>query len=119
MPRVAAGTSETQPNKLFFVNLGGYQENKFEEQHYVVVTVKPDKASAFKAAKSTLFFLHNHFPGAESHIDDKYGIDVDDLYDIDELLSESQKEKYQIEITEGSGLPEDKISLGYFKLNSL
>src|SRR6202000_2302167 len=104
----------SQNAKLFFINLGGYQENKFEEQHYVVLTVKPDKASAFREAKNTLFFQHNHFPGAESHIDDKYGIDVDDLYDIEELLSDELKEKYQIEITEGSELPEDKISLGYF-----
>jgi hypothetical protein len=33
--------------KLFFINLGGYQENKFEEQHYVLLTVKDDRAAAF------------------------------------------------------------------------
>src|SRR4051812_5815911 len=26
----------TQAEKLFFINLGGYQEGKLEEQHYVV-----------------------------------------------------------------------------------
>jgi hypothetical protein len=65
--------------KLFFINLGGYQENKFAEQHYIVLSVKDDKASAFKEAKNTLFFEENNYSG-NSHIDDKYGIDVDDLY---------------------------------------
>ena len=57
-------------NKLFFINLGGYQENKFEEQHYVLLTVKANRAAAFKEAKTTLFFQQNHFTGANSHNDD-------------------------------------------------
>ena len=105
--------------KLFFVNLGGYQENKFEEQHYIVLTVKPDKAAAFATAKTTLFFKHNHFAGANAHIDDKYGIDVDDLYQIEDILSPSQKEKYQIDLFASAGLEEDTMQLGYVKLSSL
>src|ERR1700712_1715704 len=34
--------------KLFFINLGGYQETKFAEQHYVLLTVKDDRAKAFR-----------------------------------------------------------------------
>lgn len=105
--------SDAAQKKLFFVNLGGYQENKFAEQHYIVLTVKDDKASAFKEAKSTLFFDENNY-GGNSHIDDKYGIDVDDLYQIEDILSSTQKEKYRIEITPGSDLAEDEINLGYF-----
>jgi hypothetical protein len=110
--------------KLFFINLGGYQENKFEEQHYTILTVKDNRAQAFDEAKSTLFFKHNHFKNAHSkeansHIDDKYGIDVDDLYQIEEILSPEQKKLYQIELIPGSNLPEDQLHLGYFKLNSL
>ena len=108
-----------QENRLFFINLGGYQENKFEEQHYVLLTVKEDRASAFKEAKETLFFQHNHFEGANSHIDDKYGIDVDDIYQVEEILSSSQKEKYQIEIVPSISVNEDQISLGYLKLSQL
>jgi hypothetical protein len=113
------GEAPAQNNKLFFINLGGYQENKFEEQHYIVLTVKPDRSAAFKEAKQTLFFQHNYFDDASSHIDDKYGVDVDDLYDIEEMLSPQQKEKYRIEIITAEGLDEDKIHLGYFKLESL
>jgi hypothetical protein len=102
--------------KLFLLNLGGYLENRFEEQHYLVLTVKPDKGAATKEAKSTLFYQHNQIPGGTSHIDDRYGIDVDDIYEIEELLSPAQKEKYRIEIMPGTDLPEDAYHLGYLKL---
>jgi hypothetical protein len=105
--------------KLFFINLGGYQENKFEEQHYVVLTAKPDRITAFSEAKETLFFRQNHFNGANSHIDDKYGVDVDDLYEIDDILAPAQKEKFQIMLTPENPITSDKIHLGYLKLANL
>jgi len=105
--------------KLFFINLGGYQKNKFEEQHYVLLTVKPNRAEAFSEAKDTLFFKTNHFAGANSHLDDKYGVDVDDLYEIDDILVSSQKEKYQIILTPDTSVEEDPINLGYLKLSTL
>jgi hypothetical protein len=108
-----------ETKKLFFINLGGYQPNKFEEQHYVVLTVKDSKAQATAEAKKTLFYQHNHFEGATSHIDDKYGIDVDELYDIDDILPASQKAKYRIEVVATDGLVEDELNLGYLKLSSL
>ena len=103
-------------DKLFLLNLGGYLENKFEEQHYLVLTVKPNKGAATKEAKTTLFYQYNQFTGATSHIDDRYGIDVDDIYEIEELLPADQKEKYRIEISPFSGLEEDALHLGYVKL---
>lgn len=106
-------------NKLFFINLGGYLENNFEEQHYILLTVKKDKAAAFKEAKETFFFQNNHFAEARSHIDDRYGIDVDDLYDIEDILSPAQKEKYRIELIDSEDLTIDKIHLGYLKLSML
>ena len=114
----SANTND-EHKKLFFINLGGYQENRFEEQHYVILTVKEDKAKAFREAKETLFFKNNHFTGANSHIDDKYGIDVDDLYEIADILSPAQKLKYRIELLPSQGLTEDTINLGYLKLSRL
>jgi hypothetical protein len=119
LPKESAEILSNQAPRLFFIFLGGYQENKFEEQHYSVLTVKVNRSAAYKEAKETFFFQHNHFPGAESHIDDKYGIDVDDLYEIEEMLSPEQKDKYQIELLPAETLRTDKINLGYFKLNSL
>jgi len=110
---------------LFFINLGGYQENKLEEQHYIVLTVQDDRALATQHAKKTVFFKKNSIKGANSHIDEKYGIDVDDIYKIEEILSASQKERYQIiispaEIVGADAHPaEDKVHLGYFKLDKL
>ncbi|MFC0182903.1 protein of unknown function [Pseudarcicella hirudinis] len=115
----AAEDFTEQNNKLFFINLGGYQENKFEEQHYFMLTVKQDRAAAFKEAKQTLFFQNNHFEGASSHIDDKYGIDVDELYEIEDILSPSQKEKYKIKLSPSSETEQDPIHLGYLKLSLL
>lgn len=112
----AAAKPESSTDKLFLLNLGGYLKGKFEEQHYLVLTVKPDKAAATKEAKTTAFYQHNHFANAVSHIDDRYGIDVDDIYEIEELLALAFKEKYRIEITAAAGLPEDEYHLGYVKL---
>jgi hypothetical protein len=113
------GDVKEQKSKLFFINLGGYQENKFEEQHYVLLSVKDDKATAIKQAKETLFYQHNYFDDATSHIDDKYGIDVDDLYQIEDILSPAQKEKYHIQLVPATDLKEDELNLGYFKLSSI
>lgn len=112
----AAARPESSSDKLFLLNLGGYLEGKFEEQHYLVLTVKPDKAAATKEAKTTAFYQHNYFGKAVSHIDDRYGIDVDEIYEIEELLAPAFKEKYQIEITPMPGSPEDEYHLGYLKL---
>jgi hypothetical protein len=106
-------------NKLFFINLGGYLENRFEEQHYILLTVKADRGSAFKAAKETVFFQHNNTEGANSHIDDKYGIDVDDIYEIEDILLPPQKEKYRVCLSQAANLQEDEIHLGYLKLSML
>lgn len=109
-------------NKLFFINLGGYMAGRLEEQHYVILSVKADRAQAIQDAKKAAFFRTNTIPavkGANAHIDDKYGIDVDDIYKIEEMLPASHKDKYHIEITPGSDLPEDEVYLGYFRLDRL
>lgn len=107
------------PEKLFFINLGGYQTGKLEEQHYTVLSVKTDRAQAVQDAKKTVFFKRNTIKGANSHIDEKYGIDVDDIYKIEDILSPALKSSYKIEISPGSALPEDQIHLGYFRLEKL
>ncbi|MFC4740951.1 DUF1543 domain-containing protein [Flavobacterium ponti] len=104
--------------KLFFINLGGYKENEFEEYHYKVLTVAKSKASAIKNSKKTTFFKHCGFEGAgASHIDDKYGIDVDDIYRVDDILSNEFKLKYQLKITKTKTTTEDKKHIGYLKLD--
>ncbi|RZK25742.1 MAG: DUF1543 domain-containing protein [Flavobacterium sp.] len=106
-------------HKLFFINLGGYQSNKLSEQHYTVLTVQTDRAIAVQESKKTVFYKTNTIKGANSHIDEKYGIDVDDIYKIEEILSSSVKEKYHIQIEPSAGLSEDEIILGYFRIDKL
>lgn len=103
--------------KLFFINLGGYKQNEFEEFHYKMIIAAGDKAEAVYIAKKTAFFRHTGFKGATAHIDDKYGVDVDDVYEITDILPVSTKERYTLLITPGESLAEDAIHLGYFKLS--
>ena len=104
--------------KLFFINLGGYKENEFEEYHYKVLTVAKNKASAIKNSKKTTFFIHCGFEGAgASHIDDKYGIDIDDIYRVDDILSEAFKSKYQLKISKNKNGIEDEKYIGYLKVD--
>jgi len=117
IPKSAAAPTSNQ--KLFFINLGGYQSNKLEEQHYTVLTVQEDRAQAVQHAKKTVFFKSNSIKGANSHIDEKYGVDVDDIYRIEDILDPASKSQYQLEIYPSANLPEDEIHLGYFKLDKL
>ena len=113
--------STNQPTpKLFFLNLGGYKENHFEEFHYKMLTVAANKAGAAAAAKKTAFFMHTGFnKDAAAHIDDRFGVDVDDLFEIPDILPAAIKDKFCINIEPGISLPEDEIQLGYFKLHEL
>ncbi|MBC7565592.1 MAG: DUF1543 domain-containing protein [Pedobacter sp.] len=119
--RVVSRTEENlkSQQKLFFINLGGYQSDKLSEQHHTVLTVQNDCAIAIAEAKKTVFYKTNTFNNANSHIDEKYGIDVDDIYRVEEILSSSLKAKYHIQIEPSSGLPDDQIILGYFKIDKL
>jgi len=101
--------------KLFFLNLGGYKENDFEEYHYKLLVAAPDKATAIRKAKETAFFKHNASP----HIDDKYGVDVDDIYEIEEILSPSFKERYRIVLKKSTFSEEDQVHPEYLKLSKL
>lgn len=106
--------------KLFFINLGGYQAGKLEEQHYTVLSVNDDRLQAIKDSKQTIFFKKNSLKGAaNAHIDEKYGIDVDDIYRIEDVLAPVFKDKYYIKITPTTDVSEDEIHLGYIKLDKV
>lgn len=107
---------ETNPYKLFFLNLGGYKQDEFDEFHYKMLIVAKTKAIAIQLAKESAFYRHTGFKGASSHIDDKFGVDVDDFFEIPELLKADVKSKYKLRISPATGLVEDHIHLGYMKL---
>ncbi|WP_310556122.1 hypothetical protein [Flavobacterium sp.] len=54
------------------------------------------------------------------HIDDKFGIDIDDIYNVKEILELDLKEKFGLKITKSqSTLEEDKLHIGYLKLEKI
>lgn len=109
--------------QLFFLNLGGYTANVLEEQHYTLLCVRDNAMDAVKYAKSSSFFKTNQIKtvkGAASHIDEKYGIDVDEFFRVDDLLTDDQKALYAIEIQPaGDVIVRDQIHLGYLRLDKL
>jgi Domain of Unknown Function (DUF1543) len=118
IPRSAA--SEPQLQRLFFINLGGYKPDEFDEFHYKMIVAAADKGEAIRKAKETAFYRHTGFSGAESHIDDKYGVDVDDIYDIEDILPEAVKSRYCLQLTKAVGDDQqDALRLGYFQLHKL
>lgn len=106
--------------KLFFINLGGYKPGDMEEYHYKIVAVADDKGEAIRQSKQTAFYKHMGFKGAESHIDDKFGIDVDDIHEIGDVLDEDIKSQFSIHIeTAPACMPPDELHIGYLKLDKI
>jgi hypothetical protein len=105
--------------KLFFVNLGGYKPGEFEEFHYKMVVAAADKGMAVQKSKQTAFYRNTGFPGATSHVDDKFGIDVDDIDAIEDLLAPDLKQQYAIRLLADETAVEDRLHLGYLKLSKL
>ena len=110
---------EHDTQALFFINLGGYKPDEFEEHHYKIITVADSLSEATKAAKRTTFYKHCGFKGATSHIDDKYGIDVDDAYKVEEMLSQLIKENYSINLKADANVTEDELHIGYLTLRKM
>ena len=105
----------TNDLKLFFVNLGGYKPNDMEEYHYKTLVVANDLAEASKIAKESIFYKHYE----SSHIDDKYGIDVDDIYQIEDMLPAEFKQQYQLQFEIAEDAEEDRLEVGYLKISKL
>ena len=113
--------------KLFFINLGGYQQGSFEEFHHKLLIVAATQADAIKQAKQSTFYKQFTFKdkdspfNAASHIDDKFQVDIDDIYDVNDLVSNIQ---ILIEPTihnshELANADEDKEYVGYLSIKNL
>ena len=110
--------------KLFFINLGGYQQGSFEEFHYKLLIVAPNQADAIKQAKKSEFYKQFTFKDetspfdAASHIDDKFEVDIDDIYNVNDLLSNVQLVIESISDTDDLVI-EDKEYVGYLSIKNL
>lgn len=117
--RENSGVKTDPGKKLFFINLGGYKQNDFEEYHYKILQVASNQSEAIYSAKQSAFYKHMSFTGAASHIDDKYGIDVDDIYEITDILPAAVKQQFQITMEAVEQDRVDALHPGYTKLSSL
>ncbi|WP_413519438.1 DUF1543 domain-containing protein [Psychrobacter glacincola] len=108
--------------KLFFINLGGYQQGSFEELHYKMLIVASSQAEAIKQAKQSEFYKQFTFKdisspfNAASHIDDKFAVDIDDIYNVNELISNV---KILIELNPNLDIKQDKEYVGYLSIKNL
>ncbi|WP_379964624.1 DUF1543 domain-containing protein [Epilithonimonas sp. UC225_85] len=115
--KIIEGTSERSEDQLFFINLGGYKPGHFEEFHEQHLMVGKSTAEVIKRVKRTSFYKTMGFKNAPSHIDDKLGVGIDDIYNVNDLLSKETKERYSI-ILEKSEIEnqENVMKIGYFKI---
>ena len=104
---------------LYFINLGGYKPMEFEEYHYKMVVAAPDMAGAIKVARQSAFYKHTGYKGATAHVDDKYGIDVDDAALVSSILQTHFTDKYKLSLQHATDSTDDVLHIGYFKLEKL
>ena len=118
--KIVEKNSFVSENHLFFINLGGYEPGKFEELHQQYMMVGKSMAEIIRRVKKTEFYKTMGFKNAESHIDDKYGVDIDDIFKVTDILPEEMKEKYSI-VVEKSNVEnqENYTFIGYLALTKL
>lgn len=115
--KIVEKTDEIQENQLFFINLGGYKRGFFAEFHEQHLMVGTSMAEVIKRVKKTEFYKTMGFDKAVSHIDDKHGVDIDDIFTVNDILPKKMREKYSI-ILQKSDEPnqENILEVGILKL---
>lgn len=84
-------SEKSEPNKLFFVNFGAYEENLFGEVHQCAFYVGKEKAEAIQKAKKNLCInmIQTHCDDnlvVDDHVETAFGeFDLDDLIEIDQV----------------------------------
>ncbi len=113
-----AANSEVQ---LYFINLGGYQAGKFEEFHAQYLMVDKNMGAIIRRVKKTEFYKTMGFVAdAPSHIDDKYGVDIDDIFKVSDILPAEMKEKYSIILKKSAAENQENFThIGYLKISKL
>ena len=123
----SATSDDNNGLKLFFINLGGYQQGSFEEFHYKLLIVAATQADAVKQAKQSVFYKEFTFKDkdspfdAASHIDDKFAVDVDDVYNVNDLISNVQIliEPIAHDSHALANTDDDKEYVGYLSIKNL
>ena len=105
--------------KLYFINLGGYKENEFEEYHKKLFVV----ATAVSEAIGKIInddFMKTHSPenlglAGSAHLDDQYKIDfeADDIVCISDAIGDD----YLLTLEKVESHPANEMVVGYTHIN--
>ena len=118
--KIVEKNSNRSDQHLFFINLGGYERGKFEELHQQYLMVGKSLAEIIRKAKKTDFYKTMGFTDAESHIDDKYGVDIDDICKVSDIMPLEMKEKYSLVLEKTERENQDNYTfIGYLALSKI
>lgn len=77
-------------------------------------------AEIIRKAKKTDFYKSMGFTDAESHIDDKYGVDIDDICKVSDIMPQEMKEKYSLVLEKTERENQDNYTfIGYLALSKI
>ena len=117
LPKHAAGGNNGL--RLYFINLGGYKAGEFEEFHKKFFVVAQNISEALTKAKEHVFMkeysAENQGNIGVAHLDDQHKIDfeADDIICVSDKLDDS----YVLQLEQVESHPENKLIIGYKKLN--
>ncbi len=104
VPQGAAPPPVEGAPKLFFVNMGGYQPERFMEFHAGYFLVGANKGEVKVRARAMLAAHMQYLPHA------------DDLIDVDDCLELGAVGHYTVTLTPAPGVKESPITNGYFPI---
>ena len=90
-------------NKLYFINLGGYEPKKFEELHESKFMVGRDKKNIKRRAKESMLV------GLEQ-------VHTDDLYDVDDCIEINKVSNLYVNLIESKIKKELRFNNGYLPI---
>lgn len=118
--KIVEKTAESQENQLFFINLGGYHPSQFQELHSHFLMAGSSMSEIIKKSKKTEFYKTMGFKDAPSHIDDKFGVAIDDISKVNDILPTSMKEKYSVILEKSEAENQENYTfIGYIKLSKI
>ncbi len=82
----------------------------------LTLTLYPHGAAGVKDLQAG---SHTGFAGAPSHIDDKWGVDVDDVYEINDILPAADRSQFTLSIEPATTTATDPLELGYITFDKL
>ena len=114
-----SGAVAKSGQKLYFINLGGYKENEFEEYHKKLFVVATAVSEAIQKILNDDFMKayspENLGLAGSAHLDDQYKIDfeADDIVCVSEAIGDD----YVLTLEKVESNPDNEMVVGYTHIN--